>query len=63
MIFGFHKSLKEMVPDKSEFLKLPKILEQQERLQDVLGAKIIDGRTQDPKMGPYLKTFDLEKQM
>jgi hypothetical protein len=63
MIFGFHKSLKELVPDKSEFLKLPKVLEQQERLNEMLGARYVDGRTEDPTMGPFLKSFDMEAYM
>ena len=32
-VFGFQESLKKMFPDKNEYLKMPKIREEQEKLK------------------------------
>lgn len=29
----------------------------------MLGARYVDGRTEDPTMGPFLKSFDMEAYM
>jgi hypothetical protein len=41
--FGFQATLKELFPDKSPYMKLPQILEQQKRLEKHIGNKYVDG--------------------
>lgn len=61
LIFGFQDTLKDLVPDKEKYLKLPKILKEQEQLEQIMGTYKVDGRTIDPKMGEYLEVVDINK--
>jgi len=50
-----------MFPDKNEFLKYPKMKEDQEKLKQFMGMFIEDGKALDPKLANYLKTTDPSK--
>lgn len=58
LIFGFQESLKEQVPDKEKYLKLPQVLRDQERLEEAMGTYKVDGRAKDHEFAQYLKTVD-----
>lgn len=49
-----------MFPDKNQYLKMPKLLEEQRRLNEYYGRKYVDGETLDPRVGPYLETADMD---
>lgn len=60
-IFGFQDSLKKQFPDKNKFLKMPKLLAEQKRLEDFMGMKYEDGKAHDQKFVDYLKTYDAKE--
>jgi len=54
-VFGFQDSLKKLFPDKNEYLKLPKLREEQEKLKQYMGFNKVDGESIDPRMAGFLK--------
>ena len=59
--FGFQETLKELFPDKSPYLKLPKLLDEQRRLDEYIGYKTVDGETADPHLGPAIESLDQDQ--
>lgn len=57
-VFGFQATLKELFPDKSPYLKLPKLLDEQRRLEDYIGSHHVDGETADPELGRAIEGID-----
>jgi hypothetical protein len=52
-----------MVPDKERFLKLPKLLKDQERLEEILGTRRVDGKAADQKFVDYVNSVDIDEMM
>lgn len=59
--FGFQESLKEMFPDKNEFLRMPKLLEEQERLKEFIGILVEDGQPLDREFAKFVESVDVDK--
>lgn len=57
-IFGFQKTLKELFPNKSEYMKLPELLEQEKRAERYVGDKQTDGELADPAFGDHVAEMD-----
>ena len=47
-----------MFPDKNEFLKFPKLKQEQEKLKQWMGIFVQDGKPLDPQFVNYMKTAD-----
>lgn len=60
-IFGFQKTLKELFPNKSEYMKLPALLEKQQRVERYVGDKQTDGEVADPAFGAHVAEMDKAK--
>lgn len=48
--FGIHGRLSEIMPDRKDLLKYPKVLEEKERLKKYMGWNRVDGEPIDPAM-------------
>ena len=63
LVFGFGDTLKEMFPDKNEFLTYPKMKEDQIKAKEFMGIYQENGKAMDPAFANYLKTVDMNKFM
>ena len=57
--FGIQGRLSEMLPDKKDLLKYPKLLEEKERLKQYMGINKVDGEPIDPAMRELMEHDDL----
>lgn len=55
-VFGYHTTLRELFPDPSKYLKLPKRLEEEARLKEFMGLFRQDGKPLDPRFVAYLSS-------
>jgi len=56
--FGFQESLKELIPDRNEFLELPKEEERIRKLNEWMGTKLHDGKAMDEEFRTFRDRFD-----
>ena len=57
-VFGFQESLKKLFPDKTPYLKMPKVREEQEKLKQYMGYNKVDGESIDPRMAGFLQSTE-----
>ena len=50
-----------MFPDKNKYLKMPKLLNDQKRLEDFMGLKYEDGKAHDHKFAEFMQVYDVSK--
>jgi len=50
--------MKEMFPDKNQFLLYPRMQAEKKRLREFMGIFRVDGQPLDPKFANYLETVD-----
>lgn len=58
-MFSFHGTLRELFPDEKDYLKMPAVREQSQRLKEFIGLFREDGKPLDPRFANYLVTADL----
>lgn len=56
--FRDQASIKELFPDRNEFLKYPKLEQEQEKLKQFVGIFKRDGEHLDPDFARFLKQVD-----
>jgi len=56
--FGFQESLKELIPDRNEFLELPKEEERVRKLNEWMGTKLHDGKAMDEEFRTFRDRLD-----
>lgn len=59
--FGFHESLKELIPEKSPYLVLDELKKQKQRVENFFGAKSVDGEYLDPEFARLLQGPEAQK--
>lgn len=59
--FGFQTPIKELFPDRNEFLTYPKLLEEQEQLKELVGIYRQDGKALDEGFATALDDVDPAK--
>jgi hypothetical protein len=62
LVFGYQESLKEMFPDRNEFLKYPQLKAKKDKLKEFMNMQYEDGRPKDQEMQELVRgTFGGEK--
>lgn len=59
--FGFQTPIKELFPDRNEFLTYPKLLEEQEQLKELVGIYRQDGKALDEGFATAMDDVDATK--